>query len=219
MTFPEGKAIGDLKNFSIPCNHPLKILSLCVRTLMNDNEIVELFFQRNPDGIQAAQEKYGAYCLAVARNILGGEEDSQECLNDLWLRAWNAIPPQRPKLLKAWLGKVIRNLAINCREKAAAQKRQGDQYTLSLSELDECIPDPGTAEERTYVRELSVALNAFLATEAALDRKIFVSRYFYCETTVQTAEKLGLTQGQVKVRLHRCRERLRKYLRSQEFDL
>lgn len=110
---------------------------------MNDNEIVELFFQRNPDGIQAAQEKYGAYCLAVARNILGGEEDSQECLNDLWLRAWNAIPPQRPKLLKAWLGKVIRNLAINCREKAAAQKRQGDQYTLSLDELDECIPDPG----------------------------------------------------------------------------
>lgn len=186
---------------------------------MNDNEIVELFFQRNPDGIQAVQEKYGTYCLAVARNILGGEEDSQECLNDLWLRAWNAIPPQRPKLLKAWLGKVIRNLAINCREKAAAQKRQGDQYTLSLSELDECIPDPGTAEERTYVRELSVALNAFLATEAALDRKIFVSRYFYCETTAQTAEKLGLTQGQVKVRLHRCRERLRKYLRSQEFDL
>ena len=99
---------------------------------MNDNEIVELFFQRNPDGIQAAQEKYGSYCLAVARNILGGEEDSQECLNDLWLRAWNAIPPQRPKLLKAWLGKVIRNLAINCREKAAAQKRQGDQY-LSAS--------------------------------------------------------------------------------------
>ena len=186
---------------------------------MNDNEIVELFFQRNPDGIQAAQEKYGAYCLAVARNILGGEEDSQECLNDLWLRAWNAIPPQRPKLLKAWLGKVIRNLAINCREKAAAQKRQGDQYILSLSELDECIPDPGIAEERTYVRELGRALNAFLATEAALDRKIFVSRYFYCETTARTAEKLGLTQGQVKVRLHRCRERLRKYLRSQEFDL
>ena len=114
---------------------------------------------------------------------------------------------------------MIRNLAINCREKAAAQKRQGDQYILSLDELDECIPDPGTAEERTYVRELGRALNAFLATEAALDRKIFVSRYFYCETTAQTAEKLGLTQGQVKVRLHRCRERLRKYLRSQEFDL
>ena len=104
-------------------------------------------------------------------------------------------------------------------QQAAAQKRQGDQYILSLSELDECIPDPGSAEERTYVRELSIALNAFLATEAALDRKIFVSRYFYCETTAQTAEKLGLTQGQVKVRLHRCRERLRKYLRSQEFDL
>ena len=105
---------------------------------MNDNEIVELFFQRNPDGIQAAQEKYGAYCLAVARNILGGEEDSQECLNDLWLRAWNAIPPQRPKLLKAWLGKVIRNLAINCREKAAAQKRPGARQG------PECLPGNGS---------------------------------------------------------------------------
>ena len=186
---------------------------------MNDNEIIELFFRRNQDGILEAQEKYGAYCLAVARNILGDEEDSRECLNDLWLRAWNAIPPERPRLLKAWLARVIRNLAINRREKASAQKRQADQFTLSLSELDECIPDPGTTEERTYVRELSKALNAFLAAEAALDRKIFVSRYFYCETTAQTAEKLSLTQGQVKVRLHRCRERLRKYLRAQEIDL
>ena len=186
---------------------------------MNDNDIIELFFQRNQDGLLEVQQKYGAYCQSVARNILGSEEDSQECLNDLWLRAWNSIPPERPRLLKAWLARVIRNLAINRREASSAQKRRADQFALSLEELDECIPDPGTAEERAYVRELGRALNAFLATEAALDRKIFVSRYFYCETTAQTAEKLGLTQGQVKVRLHRCRERLRKYLRSQEFDL
>lgn len=186
---------------------------------MNDNEIIELFFRRDQDGILEAQEKYGAYCLTVARNILGDEEDSRECLNDLWLRAWNAIPPERPRLLKAWLARVIRNLAINRREKASAQKRQADQFALSLDELDECIPDPRTTEERTYIRELSKALNAFLAAEDALDRKIFVSRYFYCESTAQTAEKLGLTQGQVKVRLHRCRERLRKYLHSREIDL
>lgn len=186
---------------------------------MEDEKIIELYWQRSPDAIAETSRKYGAYCMRLSMNILADREDSEENVNDTYLRAWNAIPPQRPKLLKAWLGKVIRNLAINCREKAAAQKRQGDQYTLSLDELDECIPDPGTAEERTYVRELGRALNAFLATEAALDRKIFVSRYFYCETTAQTAEKLGLTQGQVKVRLHRCRERLRKYLRSQEFDL
>lgn len=184
---------------------------------MNDNDIIELFFQRNQDGILEAQQKYGLYCQSVARNILGSEEDSRECLNDLWLRAWNAIPPQRPKLLKAWLAKIIRNLAINRREAASAQKRAGDLYALSLSELDECVPDPRTAEERTYVRELTKALNAFLETEQTIDRKIFVSRYFCCESTVRTAEKLGLTEGQVKVRLHRCRERLRKYLRSHEF--
>lgn len=184
---------------------------------MNDNDIIELFFQRDQDGVLEAQRKYGAYCQSVARNILGSEEDSQECLNDLWLRAWNAIPPQRPKILKAWFAKVIRNLAINRREAAAAQKRQADQFALSLEELDGCIPDPRTTEERTYVRELSGALNAFLETEQPLDRKIFVSRYFYCESTARTAEKLGLTEGQVKVRLHRCRERLRNYLRSREF--
>lgn len=186
---------------------------------MNDNEIIELFFQRNQDGILEAQQKYGAYCQSIARNILGSEEDSQECLNDLWLRAWNAIPPERPGLLRAWLGKVIRNLAINRYEARFAEKRREDQYTLSLSELDECIPDPRGTEEQAYVRELTAALNAFLETEHSIDRKIFVSRYFYCASVAETAEKLGLTQGQVKVRLHRCRERLRKYLRSREFDL
>lgn len=186
---------------------------------MNDNDIIALFFQRNQDGLLEVQQKYGAYCQSVARNILGSEEDSQECLNDLWLRAWNAIPPERPRLLNAWLARVIRNLAINRREASSAQKRRADQFALSLEELDECIPDPRTVEEQTYIRELTRALNAFLATQQETDRNIFVSRYFCCDSTAQTAEKLGLTEGQVKVRLHRCRERLRKFLRSREFEL
>lgn len=186
---------------------------------MNDNEIIELFFQRNQDGILEAQQKYGAYCQSIARNILCSEEDSQECVNDLWLRAWNAIPPERPRLLKAWLGKVVRNLAINRHEARFAEKRREDMYALSLSELDACIPDPRGTEEQTYVRELTAALNAFLETEQIMDRKIFVSRYFCCASVAETAEKLGLTQGQVKVRLHRCRERLRKYLQAREFYL
>ena len=183
---------------------------------MNDQEIVELFFRRDQLGIQEAQEKYGPYCLTVARNILGSEEDSQECLNDLWLRVWNAIPPERPKLLRAFLAKIIRNLAINRYRAKFAKKRAEDQFTLSLEELDGCIPDPRTTEEALWVKELSESLNAFLASEKELDRALFVRRYFHCQSCGEIAKALGLTQGQVKTRLSRGRDRLRKFLAAQE---
>lgn len=186
---------------------------------MNDQEIVELFFRRDQLGILEAQEKYGAYCLTVARNILGSEEDSQECLNDLWLRVWNAIPPERPQLLRAFLSRIIRNLAINCHRAKFARKRVEDQYTLSLEELSGCIPDPRTTEETLWTKELTAQLNAFLETEKALDRKIFVRRYFYCQSCPEIAGALGLSQGQVKTRLCRCRERLRKFLEAREVYL
>ena len=186
---------------------------------MEDTQIIELYFARDEQALTRSSEKYGGLCMSIAQRILNSRPDSEECVNDTWLGAWNSIPPANPFSLSAFLSRITRNLAVDRLRRKTAQKRGFGEYSCALSELDECIPDPGTAEERTYVRELGRTLNAFLATEAALDRKIFVSRYFYCETTAQTAEKLGLTQGQVKVRLHRCRERLRKYLRSQEFDL
>lgn len=186
---------------------------------MNDNEIVDLFFRRDQNGILEAQEKYGAYCLSVARNILESEEDSQECLNDLWLRAWNAIPPERPKLLRAYFGKIIRNLAINRHRAKFARKRVEDRFTLSIEELDGCIPDPRTTEEALWTRELSQNINDFLATEKELDRVLFVRRYFYCQTCPEIAQALGMTQGQVKTRLSRGRDRLQKFLLSWEVYL
>ena len=179
---------------------------------MNDHAIIELFFCRDQAGILEAQEKYGSYCLSVARNILENQEDSQECLNDLWLRAWNAIPPERPKQLRAYFAKIIRNLAINRYQAQTAQKRAGERFTLSLEELADCIPDPNTPEEALWAGELSRSLNAFLETEKELDRVLFVRRYFSCQSYEEMARDLGLSQGQVKTRLSRIRNRLRKYL-------
>ena len=186
---------------------------------MNDNDIIELFFQRNQDGLLEAQRKYGAYCQSVARNILGSEEDSQECLNDLWLKAWNAIPPERPRLLRAYFAKIIRNLAINRHQAQRARKRAGDRFTLSLEELADCIPDPNTPEEALWAGELSRSLNAFLETEKEPDRVLFVRRYFSCQSYEEMARDLGLSLGQVKTRLSRMRDRLRKYLNARDFSV
>lgn len=186
---------------------------------MNDNAIIDLFFRRDQAAILEAQEQYGAYCLSVARNILENEEDSQECLNDLWLKVWNAIPPERPRLLRAYFAKIIRNLAINRHQAQRAQKRAGDRFTLSLEELADCIPDPDTTEEALWSRELGRSLNAFLETEREPDRVLFVRRYFSCESYEEIARDLGLTQGQVKTRLSRMRDRLRKYLNARDFSV
>lgn len=186
---------------------------------MNDNAIIDLFFRRDQAAILEAQEQYGAYCLSVARNILGSEEDSQECLNDLWLKAWNAIPPERPRLLRAYFAKIIRNLAINRHQAQRAQKRAGDRFTLSLEELADCIPDPDTTEEALWTRELGRSLNAFLETEKEPDRVLFVRRYFSCQSCAEIARDLGLSLGQVKTRLSRMRDRLRKYLNARDFSV
>ena len=186
---------------------------------MNDHAIIELFFRRDQAGILEAQEKYGAYCLSVARNILENQEDSQECLNDLWLKVWNAIPPERPKLLRAYFAKIIRNLAINRHQAQRAQKRAGDRFTLSLEELADCIPDPDTTEEALWTRELGRSLNAFLETEKEPDRVLFVRRYFSCQSCAEIARDLGLSPGQVRTRLSRIRDRLRKYLNAQDVFL
>lgn len=186
---------------------------------MNDNAIIDLFFRRDQAAILEAQEQYGAYCLSVARNILENEEDSQECLNDLWLKVWNAIPPERPRLLRAYFAKIIRNLAINRHQAQRAQKRAGDRFTLSLEELADCIPDPDTTEEALWTRELGRSLNAFLETEKEPDRVLFVRRYFSCQSCAEIARDLGLSLGQVKTRLSRMRDRLRTYLNARDFTV
>ena len=174
-----------------------------------DEEIVNLYFDRSEEAIAACQVKYGKSCHTVAYNILHSDEDAEECVNDTWLRAWNAIPPERPTRLGAWLSTVTRRLALTRYEKKTAAKRNGG-IEASLEELSECV----TAGSLTIADEvaLSEAINGFLASLPTRTRMIFMRKYWYMDSIADIAKALGMGESAVKVTLHRTREKFRKHL-------
>ena len=113
---------------------------------MKDEEIIDLFFARNEEAISETEKKYGKYCSYIANNILKNKEDTDECVSDTYLNAWNTIPPQRPSIFKAFLGKITRNLALNLYKKDHTQKRYHG-IAIAIDELAECIPDEFDIEE------------------------------------------------------------------------
>ena len=179
---------------------------------MEDVQIIELYWQRSQQAIEESQYKYGAYCRAIARGILDLEEDAEECVNDTWLRAWNAMPPQRPGILSAFFAKLTRNLSLDRWRRQRAAKRGGGQTELALQELEECVPDRRRPDEALEAAETARLISAFLRRQGELDRKLFVRRYFHLEPLSELAVRFGLTQGQVKSRLHRVRQRLKREL-------
>lgn len=180
---------------------------------MGDEAIVALYWARSEEAIRFSEQKYGGYCGRIAGNILMNREDSEECVSDTWLRAWNAIPPQRPEFLRAFFGRITRNLALNLLEKRHAEKRGGaaGQYAEALDELAEIIADerPVDAEERIVLHQV---MERFLAELKAEDRKIFVRRYWYFSAVREIAEQFGVGESKVKMTLLRARERLRAML-------
>lgn len=184
---------------------------------MDDQAIIELFFARDEDAIDQTMQKYRRYCTAVADAILPTREDAEECINDAMLRLWNAIPPERPQSLKAYLGKTVRNLSLNRLSKINSQKRGNGQVDLLLSELSECLPSPERVEDRTDGHRLSALLNDFLAAQPKERRIVFVKRYFYAAELEKIAADCGMSLSKVKSMLHRMRGQLKKLLESEEF--
>ena len=174
---------------------------------MQDSEIIELFFKRDEQAISAVTEKYAAYCTRVAMNILCDFSDSEECVNDTYLAAWNSIPPTRPSSLSAYLARLTRNLALNRYKARGAERRGGGEFALSLDELDDCIADDSRADE-----ELGRLISEFLYGEKKEVRQIFVRRYFYSDSIADIAHRFTLTESKVKSVLHRTRKALHKYL-------
>ena len=174
-----------------------------------DEAIVALYFDRSEEAIAACQVKYGKTCHTIAYNILHSDEDAEECVSDTWLRAWNAIPPEKPARLGAWLSTVTRRLALTRFEKKTAAKRYGGMET-SLDELSECV----SAGSLTLADEvaLSNAINSFLASLPTRTRMIFMRKYWYMDSIADIAKALGMTESAVKVSLHRTREKFRKHL-------
>ena len=179
---------------------------------MEDTAIIDLYWARSQQAIAESEKKYGPYCAAIARRILEREEDAEECVNDTWLRAWNAMPPQRPGMLSAFFGKLTRNLSLDRWRRAKAAKRGGSQVEVALHELEDCLPDRRRPDEALEAGETAALISAFLRRQPELDRVLFVRRYFHLEPLKDLAGRFGLTTGQVKSKLHRMRGRLKQEL-------
>lgn len=186
---------------------------------MEDRAIVELFLSRSESAIGECERKYGRYCLSIADAILSDEEDAKECVNDLWLRVWNAIPPHNPENLKTFCGKIVRNLAIDRFRLSRTEQRGRGEYPLALEEIADCIPDRSVEVESAFdEKALSDALNCFLASLPADNRKIFLNRYWYLKSVKTIAVECGYGESRVKMILMRTREKLKKFLTEEGIE-
>lgn len=183
---------------------------------MNDDQIVTLYWQRNETAIKESETKYGSYCRTIAHNILHRAEDTEECVNDTWLRAWDSIPPVKPSRLSVFFGKITRNLAIDRYRKDRAQKHGGGQAALCLEELSECVGEAHSIEDRIALRDL---LNAFLGSLSEKHRNIFLLRYWYLFPISEIAAQYDLTEGAVKMILQRIRRKLKDVLEKEGIGL
>ena len=181
---------------------------------MEDTEIVQLYWDRNERAISESDAKYGSLCRSVALRILGIPEDGEECVSDTWLRAWNAMPPQRPSRLGAFLARITRNLALDRWRRDRAEKRSGGETALALEELGEIVSGK-SLEEEVQDRELDRALNGFLRSLPERDRNLFLRRYWGVETLEDLAKQTGLTVSAVYRRLGKLREKLREHLEKE----
>ena len=176
---------------------------------MEDGMIIDLYWARSQQAIAESEKKYGPYCHTIARRILDQEEDAEECVNDTWLRAWNAMPPQRPGILSAFFGKLTRNLSLDRWRRNKAAKRGGDQVEIAFHELEDCLPDFRRPDEELEAGETAALISAFLHRQSETDRALFVRRYFHLEQMNDLADRFGMSVGQVKSRLHRMRGKLK----------
>ena len=185
---------------------------------MEDERIVELFWQRDEDAVTQTERKYGAYCYAVAFNVLSVREDAEECVSDAYRRAWDSIPPERPKLLRAWLGKVTRNLALNLWNKNHTQKRYSGFEQL-FGELEDCVPASGNVERSVDSAELGRVISEWLREQSELDRVLFVRRYWQGEALNALADEWGVSQNKLAQKMLRLRRSLRSALEREGVEI
>lgn len=184
---------------------------------MDDKQIIRLFFERSEQAITELSQKYSDLCMKIARSILNDHQDAEECVNDAYLGAWNSIPPQSPDPLRAYICRIVRNRSLKRLRTNSAIKR-GSQFEVSLSELEDCIPD-NSMDEQLSISELSAQINAFLAALPKDDRLMFVKRYWFSESISELADAFGITENNVSVRLSRIRGKLHQYLDHKEANV
>jgi RNA polymerase sigma-70 factor (ECF subfamily) len=192
-------------------------LSLQVRYfIMNDNKILALYNNRDESAITETSAKYGGYCTAIAMNILQNKQDADECVNDTWLKAWEAIPkmPEPPKILSSYLGRITRNLSLNLYNAGRAEKRGGSDVTLLLEELGDCAGASHDTGEEFDSRETGKAISDFLRSIETEPRKIFVRRYWYSDPIGELATRFNMSESKIKSMLMRTRDKLKLHLQE-----
>lgn len=178
---------------------------------MDDNAIIELFFARSEQAIQELDGKYGKVCHSLSYNILHSSQDAEECVNDAYLGAWNAIPPARPNPLLAFLCRIVRNLSLMRYHAGKAAKRGGGSYTVVLEELEDCLASPRTVEGDLEEQELVQLIEDFLETLSPENRVLLMRRYWFSDSYGEIAARTGLSEKNISVRLTRIRKQLRHY--------
>lgn len=182
---------------------------------MDDERIIELFFQRNQQGIRELDTKYGPACHKLSYQLVNDWQDAEECVNHAYLGAWNAIPPARLNPLLTYILKIVRNLSLKRYWNKAAAKRSG-QYTMALQEIDACVADTETVEDTIEAKELARIIQDFLDTLTLENRVIFLRRYWFADSYREIAEAVGLSEKNVSVRLSRIRGSMKQYLKERE---
>lgn len=181
---------------------------------MEDLQIIDLYHARNEQAIAESERKYGPYCRAIALNLLTLREDAEECVNDTWHAAWNRMPPERPFSLRAFLGRITRNLSIS-RFRAARARKRYDGMEVLLSELDDCVPASTGVEELVDERRLTALLNTWLDSRDEEDCTLFVRRYWYGDEVKNLARQWGCTANQMAQRMLRLRRDLKAFLEQE----
>lgn len=186
---------------------------------MDDRRIIELYLARSEEAILETDIKYGRYCHRIAFNILGNDEDSEECVNDAYMRTWGSIPPNEPNSLSSFIGKITRNLALDKLRNKKSDKRGGGEVPIALSELSDCISgfdEIGRREDSAEIRE---ALNGFLESLGSVERSVFMLRYWMIEPIDKIAEMKGMSSSKVTTMLFRTRNKLKKHFMKEGIPL
>ena len=179
--------------------------------MIDDEKIIEMFFERNQQAIRELDNKYGKVCHTLSYNIVNSRSDAEECVNDAYLGAWNAIPPARHNPLLSYIVKIVRNISLKAYWKKEAAKRNSI-CTIAMQEIENCIADPKAVEDEVEARELARIIESFLDTLTVKERVIFMRRYAYIDTYVDIAKRVGISEKNVSVRLTLIRQKLKQYL-------
>lgn len=186
---------------------------------MDDDSIVRLFNERDETALSELSKKHGTYFMQIAEGVLRNHEDSRVCVNDAYLKTWETIPPARPKVLRAFVGKIVKCVAVSMLRMSTAEKRGGGEITLVLEELGECVSDGKSLDDELEGKQIVDAINKFLWGCGEFDRRVFVLRYWHCKSVVEIARRFCTAENKISVSLYRTRKKLREYLVKEGYTL